>query len=681
MENNKYYGIGSDEYGFYKTIDNGKTWEYISEGSGDIVTAYDRIIIYSDSDAGLRYTDDNFKTIQDSNITDGNWIALPLPNELPEGVKNELYASSMDGRGIYKSSDNGEIWTRVCSGTGDKIIVDEGKIIIYGNGDTVIIEKEPVFYPESSYNPVLKETIPDPVEQPNPNLKLCLLYILNEIIVPQLCNLLTGYSNINNFDYNNELIYQDFFTDGEVYKTKDSGIDFVSDVGMQPFSISDLKDFQEVQQAGNDLLLATDSDDREILLSEALSDNKSKISKTFSFIDKYLDIVREYVQSGELKSIGHAKEDYTGLNTPEDRETMKMFYGVQKGAKASIVGTIINSIFTFNNSKKMALLKSSILIAANLLKDKINLNLNSIYKKIDSGRYSEYDILSNEYFQSLFNFDLVDTWKIALSESVSNYYATAANNINNITKNEDREYISVAADKYNDLRITLLDLTVQILNKIDVPISDSVSSINASIVSAVNNFYTNIDKAVIKAQKKEITEKELYAEFDNQLSIYKNIEDAVDTKKLKSGYETIADNIRIEFKNKIAEELNMQNSKLNDDFYFTKEDYEESFSNFNAEETEKVYKYYKIIIQEYKNRCNELLNISCKDIIEEDMKMISNYTDLKQWINILKGSWEFNYEGFKKEYSLNYITENINSSAPMFISSIKQSWKKMREII
>ena len=78
MESNKYYGLGNDEYNIYKTVDNGRSWEVLGTSHGGTNTVEGRIIIYSDSDKGLMYTDDGYVTIMNSNITDGSWKKVKI---------------------------------------------------------------------------------------------------------------------------------------------------------------------------------------------------------------------------------------------------------------------------------------------------------------------------------------------------------------------------------------------------------------------------------------------------------------------------------------------------------------------------------------------------------------------------------------------------------------------------
>lgn len=681
MESKQYYGIGTDEYGIYKTMDNGKTWSYIREAQGDMVNTFGRIIIYSDKDKGLKYTDDGFATIQDSNVMNGNWVAVKDIDQNETSSSNRIYASSLDGRGIWFTTNRGETWHRLSSGTGNTLVMEGDKTIIYGNGDVVeIIDGTPLYHQDTEYTPGAGMS-------PNKELKIGsgLLYLLNDVIVPQLSNILTGYTNLNNFEYNNDpTAYGKYYTDGEVYKVKDEGIDFMGDVGMQPFTLSDIKEFNEVQNIGDDLIIAVGENDHEVKLSEELADTNSKLSKTFSILDEAINNYKEFIQTGELRKINDDDEDYEGLESKDDIETMKFFYDIQKGAIASITGTIINSIFTFNNSKKMALLKTSIMETANSMKNSLQSKLVGMEKLIKKGACSRKDF-NNDFYKEQFTFDdLGERWEKALYKSLMDYYIQVSRNVNSISSNHDREYVVVAAGKYKEIRNSLIDVALSCLMKLHIIETSPENKIASDLLRAIDDFGNEIDTAVadyLSPENPDPSEEETVKKFQAALNKYIAIEAAAEKKDENFFFGNTEAKLKEEFKKLLDEEISVRNAKLNDKFYFDEIDYEEDLEDLSPDERDKVFDYYLQIIDEFKNRCNRLLDISMTkafDIAKSSMKVSD---DLKEYVRLLDGSYQHSYEAFKKEHSLDDIKDSILSARTLFINTAKDNWKGTRGII
>ena len=139
MKSDNYYGIGSNEYGLYKTVDNGRTWSILNGSSASSMTeAYNRIIFGSTEDKGLTYSDDGGVTIVNSDTTTGNWDGIAYENSV-------VYAHSMDGAGIAYSKDNGETWKILCGASADAVLAEsDGYPIIIKQQDAAFLDEETI---------------------------------------------------------------------------------------------------------------------------------------------------------------------------------------------------------------------------------------------------------------------------------------------------------------------------------------------------------------------------------------------------------------------------------------------------------------------------------------------------------------------------------------------------------
>lgn len=691
MQTNKYYGLGNDEYDIYQTFDNGKTWKRLRESPGDAVAVeHGRIIIYSDSGRGLKYSDDGLVTIMDSNIGDGSWKAIPMPPEAVDAT-NLVFALSLNERGIYVTKDNGEYWSKYSAGSGDTIAIDNNGIInIYGNGDVVQVTPEgPIYYPDATFTPEGPKAIVD--EKPQGE---GLIYILNEILIPKLSIMLTGEKDIKYFKINNEDMYGKYFTDGEVYKVDKEGIDWAGDVGMQPLTTKDIKELEEANEAAKKIMSGLLNNNEEELEKELLN-NDSPLSKTFRIIDMAVNNRKNLVLKTVTKNSMKIPEDYEGISTPEGVSAMKMLYTVQKGALASIGGTIVNSIFTLDNAKKMAILRASIIETAEKLKGGIQSVLQAIKRNVELGIDTKTEISQNKDYIKMLEFNTLSLdWLDALNKVILLYYNECDRNIRNISSDEDRKYIAIAANKYREVRENMLDTAVDCVKKIEIqfPITgkNELDRLEGSLKFAIDQVTAAATKYdALPDEGKEEGKKVLKDELDTILTEYKakelEISDDPDGKLyisrikemlLTSLQEDLNDRINFTEKN----DIDMYNR-----FFFDEVDYQEDLARLSPEEVNKVFKYYRQIVRKFKERCCDLMGIVAlnqEDLLDSHIKLSGS---LSGYINGLKTmidkSTYKGYENYQKNYSISYMADSFNNLYDDYLNVTKRTWINMREKI
>lgn len=674
MLDSKFYVLGNNEYNIFKTVDNGKTWSHCLTDSCSVTTANNgdgRIIIYSSENRGLKYTDDGFATVDDSNVMDGNWSALEMElDEKGNPVTDKIYANSLDGRGIWVTYDFGETWSMLAKGKATKINKDkEGNLVLSGDKDIIKVDKNdnPQVFPNSSYTPE-GEVKPKVTKE----MQYGLYYILNKVIIPQLSSILIGDSNMKNLEYNNTTMYKSFWTDGQVYKVTPNDIDFYADVGMRPFHTSDIKDYNELQEAANQTIIDINTVDKEQNITP-------KLQKTFNIMDSIINNYKSLVLAGEGREVSKKDEDYTGL-TEEEIPTMKFFYDIKKGALMSVKGTIINSIFTFDNSKRTSLLKASIIKAADLLKATINADLSSIEKRLENGFIEDVP-------EGMFNYDILKAWKDGLYYCIEDYYRQCKTNINIITADEDRDLITVAAKKYKTIRENLLDVvTSDIIYSLNMPTNDKNDNIVKGVSENFKLFQEKISGCVDLwrssiLEHKPIPRGELDSMIDEALNKYKQFNDSIKEKTPDYGLEYISREIKNDVYIKIQEEVNVSNDKLKDRFYFDQDDYDEELYKLAPSEVQRVNGYYRQIIDKFKDRCNNLVEIIADgELKKEAMGQLDIYPELLDFSDGIKNHYD-DLETFLDSHNIDYLGGIIDNTYSMYLEKVIRQWKKMKEII
>lgn len=674
MFDSKFNVLGNNEYNIFRTDDNGMTWEHKLSNEGDVISANNgdgRIIIYSTKNTGLKYTDDNFATIDDSNVMDGNWESLELDtDENGKPVTNDIFASSLDGRGIWVTHDFGEKWELLSKGTADKVSkTPEGEIVLHGKDDVIKIDKDnkkPQLYPNSIYTP---EGI---TQKSSPQMQYGLLYILNKIIIPQLSSILMGETNLKDLEYNNSSVYTKFWTDGQTYKVQPNVIDYYADVGMRPFHTSDLKDYNDLQDAAKQTIIDINTVDKQQNISPTLQ-------RTYNLLDRIIANYRDLLLAQEGHEMSKMKEDYEGL-TEDEVPTMKFFYDVKKGALMSLKGTIINSIFTFDNSKKASLLKTSILEAADFLKGRIQADLNYIANGLDKKLFDNIP-------EGMFQYDLMTVWQRAIRSSLSDYYVQCRNNINNISTDEDREYIAIAARKYKAIREDLLNVVVSdVVNPLGIRSTERMEDTQKSIIENFKLFQEKILGCVdlwrsAISQGQPIPRGELDSMIDEALGKYKKFNDSLKEKDPTYQIEYISHELKKQFKERMYDEINVSNKKLAKKYYFDSDDFNEEMSKLTPIEIDKVNRYYTQIMDKFKDRCFNLLDIILEgDLRKEGIDTFDIYPELFDFSQGLKNHYD-DLGAFTDSHSLDFLEGSISQGYNIFTGSTVSQWKKQKEII
>ena len=100
--------VGSSNSGLLYSEDNGKTWNKsnISDGSFNCLAVIGNTVIAGgDSNKGLLYSKNNGKTWKRSNVTTGDFECLTV-------VGNTVIAGSNSSKGLFYSEDKGKTWKK-----------------------------------------------------------------------------------------------------------------------------------------------------------------------------------------------------------------------------------------------------------------------------------------------------------------------------------------------------------------------------------------------------------------------------------------------------------------------------------------------------------------------------------------------------------------------------------------
>jgi hypothetical protein len=390
MKGKNYYGIGDDEYNSYRTEDNGKTWSTtgVSRCPGEKV--YDRIIYGSTNNGGLTYSDDGGTTIVQSDRTAGNWgsIVYTTAEEATEANHGFIvYASSLDKDLVVYTEDLGETWKDLAgAASGNQVKVIDGAVYIYGNGPVTKIEGTTATVIAQNAIPVdgglISEDIPA-----EPKIEGVLKVILNKLFLPILAKRFTGMK------------YEDFcdmvpdITLGNISYTKavfgnsmeEDDIDYEYYCNMSPFSYS-LRDIIGTEVSENTQLVYYSSIDDEL-------EKNTVLQEMFDSIDRIMDMKKNITLTTAVDSIYKAGQvdlsplaeiDQSSEEYSNAVDYANMLIKVSKTATASMIGTIINKIYTLDNLRRMTILKAAIFETLKEAAGAISQKLVSIKKKIST---------------------------------------------------------------------------------------------------------------------------------------------------------------------------------------------------------------------------------------------------------------------------------------------------------
>lgn len=488
MNNENYKGQANNEYAIYQTLDNGRTWAPLDIEVGKSLTLSDRIIYGSTSNQGLRYSDDEGATIVPSDHPSGNYDGITYVDETPKKV----YAHNIDTGMLVVSTEEGKDgigseWAEVCNipeGDIDNIKVVDGKIYIKtSDGLTTIKNGNVETFPAAKLEN--GEIVSDNLDDSDyPGI---LVYILNHILLPKLTVNLTGIKDPNEMSqfldgitYGN-LSYNSFFSNNQLFNGASTSKDWTEDdyrslLGMFPIELK------------TESFLNSDyiDPDTPVLLGNNKIDNYPTLKSTLDIIDKILTIKRENAIKNMAKSIsevGLEEPEVQALEdldlSPEEYENavymQKLFLDVQKSSIVSIMSTALNSIYTFDTGRKVALLRAAIYETVNRSAGAVQYQLKNIEKKLDN---PEFTITDDDL--SL-NYD----FSTGLETALSNYFNIIFNNIGKYFDESNSGNKEAAAvwykndfreDALSDLRSTVKTISFKFEDVLPEGFKESIES-------------------------------------------------------------------------------------------------------------------------------------------------------------------------------------------------------------
>lgn len=566
MNNENYKGQANNEYAIYQTLDNGRTWTPLDIEVGKSLTLSDRIIYGSTSNQGLRYSDDEGVTIVPSDHPSGNYDGITYVDETPKKV----YAHNIDTGMLLVSTEEGKDgigseWAEVCNipeGDIDNIKVVDGKVYIKTSDGLTTIENSNVetFPTAKLENGEIVSDNLDSSDYPG-----ILVYILNCILLPKLTVNLTGIKDPNEMSqfldgitYGN-LSYNSFFSNNQLFNGASTSKDWTEDdyrslLGMFPIELK------------TESFLNSDyiDPDTPILLGNNKIDNYPTLKSTLDIIDKILTIKRENAIKNMAKSIaevGLEEPEVQALEdldlSPEEYENavymQKLFLDVQKSSIVSIMSTALNSIYTFDTGRKVALLRAAIYETVNRSAGAVQYQLKNIEKKLDN---PDFTITDNDL--SL-NYD----FSTGLETALSNYFNIIFNNIGKYFDESTSGNKEAAAvwykndfreDALSDLRSTVKTISFKFEDVLPEGFKESIES---GLREAIE--YNKTRNAFISEIESILTDESVNS-IDTSVIVNKDFADGVNAIQNLTKREEIIDALN-NIKYKSYEYTNVENIK------------------------------------------------------------------------------------------------------------------------
>ena len=566
MNNENYKGQANNEYAIYQTLDNGRTWAPLDIEVGKSLTLSDRIIYGSTSNQGLRYSDDEGVTIVPSDHPSGNYDGITYVDETPKKV----YAHNIDTGMLVVSTEEGKDgigseWAEVCNipeGDIDNIKVVDGKVYIKtSDGLTTIKNGNVETFPAAKLEngEIVSDNL-DASDYPG-----ILVYILNCILLPKLTVNLTGIKDPNEMSqfldgitYGN-LSYNSFFSNNQLFNGASTSKDWTEDdyrslLGMFPIEL----------KTENFLNSDYIDPDTPILLGNNKIDNYPTLKNTLDIIDKILTIKRENAIKNMARSIsevGLEEPEVQALEdldlSPEEYENavymQKLFLDVQKSSIVSIMSTALNSIYTFDTGRKVALLRAAIYETVNRSAGAVQYQLKNIEKKLDNPEFTiTDDDLSLSY-----------DFSTGLETALSNYFNIIFNNIGKYFDESTSGNKEAAAvwykndfreDALSDLRSTVKTISFKFEDVLPEGFKESIES---GLREAIE--YNETRNAFISEIESILTDESVNS-IDTSVIVNKDFADGVNAIQNLTKREEIIDALN-NIKYKSYEYTNVENIK------------------------------------------------------------------------------------------------------------------------
>src|SRR5574344_1238663 len=594
--------IACSNIGTVVSSDNGHTWTpALSAGSAAMVESSGRIIMGSDKDLGLFYSDDGGETWTSSNITYGSWSGITYNSD-------KVFAASYNGYGVAYSTDNGTIWTIIVSGGNYSTVAVCDEYAVASGDGTATIGLNPVKVSDiTTYGKdrssgaggkVFTSTL-DGISLDlhshilsDSEINADLLIVLNKVIVPKMFMMLTGephavddtgYVSVKSGERRCIVRAGD-----DVYKSYriTSVIDWPTDVGMRQFGTITLADLM-----GTDIVDDTALND----VNDYRTNYNSTLTELIRKVGAYIKYKRDVFMGYVNKKIYSAEPDSEIIDEITSRsvsdvsknynfEALKLLIDSQKNASSIVMSSIAESIFGFSEPMVKTLINASVIEAAKSSAGLIKYGLLKMNRAmVASGSSEDYVINPNTY---MFKYDFFK----GLEDAFSKYMVDITSNIRLLDGDGDKALIAVAADFYRQSeRSGLIAQAERIVSTSNYKTTDGMGAVQSDYSKMITDLHSYLYNSVgssadeRKAGVKKIMDGRTYEYSDegNTKEIFNYMFRTYDL-SIRSG---LQNGVEFSFFDSPSDEL----------------------SSFTQDEVSRVYGYLNEIHGKFIDRCSELI--------------------------------------------------------------------------